>query len=73
MCLGIDALTSNLDIAGAWEALLVFDILIFILTIAKTYRNWCKPIVAGRISLYSLILRDGMYYIRCLLARDAEN
>jgi hypothetical protein len=50
-----------LDLAVAWEALLGFDSLIFILTLLKTYR--VRPrhhfMLQKRINIVSLVLRDG--------------
>jgi hypothetical protein len=50
-----------LDLAVAWEALLGFDSLIFILTLLKTYR--ARPrhnfMLQKRINIVSLVLRDG--------------
>ncbi len=50
-----------LDIAVAWEALFVYDILIFALTLFKTYRerSYYRPGQRRRIDLVGLIVRDG--------------
>ena len=52
----------SVDFAAAWEALLAFDSLIFILTVLKTYkgrhRHYFIPV--KRINIVSLVLRDGV-------------
>ncbi len=50
-----------LDIAVAWEALFVYDILIFALTLFKTYRErfYYRPGRRYNIDLVGLIVRDG--------------
>ncbi|TFK31907.1 hypothetical protein BDQ12DRAFT_566085, partial [Crucibulum laeve] len=48
--------------AGAWEALFVYDSIIFGLTIFKTWQTRREHTVTGiNIPLASLILRDGKY------------
>jgi hypothetical protein len=51
----------RVDFATAWEALLVFDSLIFILMVLKTYKGRHRRnfISVKRINIVSLILRDG--------------
>jgi len=52
----------RVDLAAAWEALLAFDSLIFILTVLKTYkgRHRHRFISMRRINIVSLVLRDGV-------------
>ncbi|KAI0342270.1 hypothetical protein BDW22DRAFT_1345436 [Trametopsis cervina] len=49
----------NKHIAVAWEALFTFDSLIFILTLAKTYKERANYDFTGRANLVNLIVRDG--------------
>ena len=46
------------DYAAAWEVNLVYDTIIFILTITKTWEER-RGISGERISLFQLMLRDG--------------
>ena len=63
-----------LDIAVAWEALLLFDSLVFVLTLLKTYkmrpRHDFTPL--GRINIVSLVLRDGMSVDRLLYYYETD-
>lgn len=61
-CFDRGRLTTRADIAAAWEALLATDVLIFFLTLAGTYKNWRQYTPPGRISLHTLLLRDGTCY-----------
>ena len=51
--------TSILDIAVAWEALFVYDIMIVTLTLLKTYKERFRFRRENRGDLVSLIVRDG--------------
>ncbi|KAF5318787.1 hypothetical protein D9619_010639 [Psilocybe cf. subviscida] len=56
---GLDYKTS-IRIAGAWEALLVYDCIIFGLTIYKTWTARLDHVITGiSIPLITLLLRDG--------------
>ena len=48
-----------LDTALAWEALFIFDLMIFLLTFYKTYKEQLKYSLAERLDLLSLIVRGG--------------
>jgi len=64
-----------IHIAVAWEGLLIFDSLIFILTVLKTYngRRRHHLITLRRINIVSLVLRDGaIYYVVMVLANLAN-
>lgn len=51
----------HIGIAGAWEALLVYDCIIFGLTIYKTWTARVGHVINGiRVPLITLFLRDGM-------------
>ncbi len=54
-------LSAQLDIAVAWEALFAYDILIFSLTLFKTYRerSYYRPGQWQKLDLIGLIVRDG--------------
>lgn len=50
----------SLGFGGAWGGMLVFDALVFILTVYKTFTiRW-----TSRLNLLTLILRDGESHIR---------
>lgn len=51
--------TSITDIAVAWEALFVYDIMIVTLTLLKTYKERIHIRRESRGDLVSLIVRDG--------------
>lgn len=53
---------SELDLAAPWEALAFYDLLIFAMTVAKTYRRLDRPAVSHGQLLWELILRDGTYF-----------
>ncbi|KAF9549073.1 hypothetical protein CPC08DRAFT_823474 [Agrocybe pediades] len=60
--IGLDRETA-FRIAGAWEALLVYDCLIFTLTIRKTWKGRKAYAMTGTsMPLVTLILRDGAIY-----------
>ena len=51
---------SSLGLAVSWEALFLFDLLIFALTLFKTYRaQILRDIASGRSSTMFVFLRDG--------------
>ena len=49
------------DYAAAWEASFVYDTIIFILTVAETWK-WRQGISGERIGLVQLMFRDGRFY-----------
>ncbi|KIK76520.1 hypothetical protein PAXRUDRAFT_835335 [Paxillus rubicundulus Ve08.2h10] len=63
--MGIDARTA-MHFAAAWEALLVFDSLVFLMTLRKTLKPYLRsgPLSPGqKLNIMALIFRDGaMYY-----------
>ncbi|KAF5318709.1 hypothetical protein D9619_010635 [Psilocybe cf. subviscida] len=59
---------SSIRIAGAWEALLVYDCIIFGLTIFKTWSARHHHVITGiSIPLTTLLLRDGAIYFAVLV------
>ncbi|KIM74113.1 hypothetical protein PILCRDRAFT_828522 [Piloderma croceum F 1598] len=66
---------TGIHLAVAWEALLGFDSLIFILTLLKTYR--VRPrhdfILPKRINIVSLVLRDGAIYYAVMVLANLAN
>lgn len=53
------------DLAIAWEVLLVYDIVIFTLTVVKSWRTRLRrdrPFEFSRSSVLDLIVRDGAHY-----------
>jgi len=61
--------------AAAWEGLLLFDSLVFILTILKTYRgrNRHHFISSRRFDIVSLVLRDGAVYYAIMVLSNLAN
>ncbi|KAF4616862.1 hypothetical protein D9613_008214 [Agrocybe pediades] len=61
-------------IAGAWEALFVYDSIIFTLTILKTWKARREHRITGvTIPLISLILRDGAIYFAVMALCNFAN
>lgn len=52
-------------LAASWEALFVWDSVLFGLTLYKTCQSWTHPILGkgAKMNLVSLILRDGNSHI----------
>ena len=50
-----------IDVTALWEAVTVFDLLIFFLTVAKTYSMWRSHRNANQENLYALLFRHGEY------------
>ncbi|KAJ3520567.1 hypothetical protein NMY22_g12697 [Coprinellus aureogranulatus] len=74
----IDAVSSGISLAisglaGAWEALFVFDSILFAFTLYKTLRERRDHRITGiNINLITLILRDGcLYFASALLIFEA--
>ena len=52
-------LSLHTDIAVAWEALFVYDLMIFSLTLYRSYKERLEYGVPMHTDLFSLIIRDG--------------
>ncbi|TFK39561.1 hypothetical protein BDQ12DRAFT_743907 [Crucibulum laeve] len=62
------------NIAVAWEALLIYDSIIFGLTVFKTWQTRREYTISGiRIPLASLILRDGAIYFAVMALANLAN
>jgi len=61
--------------AVAWEGLLLFDSMIFVLTILQTYRGRHRHhfISSGRFDIVSLVLRDGAIYYAIMVLSNLGN
>ncbi|KAK7046532.1 hypothetical protein R3P38DRAFT_73849 [Favolaschia claudopus] len=59
---------SNIRIAAAWSGMLVFDVLIFVLTVYKALRYETR---GGH--LFSVLFRDGSLYFGIMIAANAGN
>ncbi|KAL4246339.1 hypothetical protein ABKN59_009105 [Abortiporus biennis] len=67
---------SQFYLSIAWMALILFDILIFLLTIMKTYqeRRTCHSAILGRMgSLIDLIYKDGAIYFGIMASVNIAN
>jgi len=66
---------SGVHLAVAWEALLIFDSMVFVLTLHKTYkmrpRHDFTPL--RRINIVSLVLRDGAVYYAVMVLANLAN
>ncbi|KAI0689558.1 hypothetical protein BC835DRAFT_249847 [Cytidiella melzeri] len=65
--------TSAIHIAVAWEALFVFDAMIFSLTLLKTYKERLKYSLTKRLDIVSLMVRDGAIYFGVMLIAQAAS
>ena len=55
----VDIHKRSVDIAVAWEALFTFDLVIFLLTLAKTYKERLRYGRRQKMDLVTLMVRDG--------------
>ncbi|KAI8986735.1 hypothetical protein BD414DRAFT_529044 [Trametes punicea] len=61
-------------LAVSWESLFLFDLLIFTLTVCKTFKERFKHrITSGRHDIISLILRDGAMYFAVMASVNFLN
>lgn len=61
-----------LDLAAAWEALFLYDTMMFGLTVFKTYSTWCRTdLESSNLPIHRLILRDGASSAFFFLARHS--
>ncbi|KAJ7487992.1 hypothetical protein FB451DRAFT_1390956 [Mycena latifolia] len=61
------------DLAAAWEALFVYDALIFGLTVFKTYSTWRRAGSQHYLPIHILILRDGALYFAAMALANLLN
>ncbi|GBE87488.1 hypothetical protein SCP_1101650 [Sparassis crispa] len=60
--------------AVAWEALFIYDILIFSLTVFKTFKERSRNVVTvGKFDVVSLIFRDGAMYFAIMASVNLAN
>jgi len=64
--------TSN-HIVASWEALFIFDTLMFLLVVRKTYTTWHGSGFDGHLPIHALILRDGALYFATIAAANFCN
>ncbi|KAG6906442.1 hypothetical protein DXG01_013925 [Tephrocybe rancida] len=64
-------------LAGAWEALFVYDSILFTLTMVKTWKNRSEftlnPSQSGTVSIIYLIFRDGAIYFAVMALANLAN
>ncbi|KZT10446.1 uncharacterized protein LAESUDRAFT_721805 [Laetiporus sulphureus 93-53] len=61
-------------IAVAWESLFVYDVIIFSLTLCKTWKErFLHPILIERIDILALMLRDGAMYFAVMASVNLAN
>ncbi|KDQ60383.1 hypothetical protein JAAARDRAFT_32780 [Jaapia argillacea MUCL 33604] len=69
-----DTDTTGIHIAAAWEALIAYDALVFILTVLKTYHRGYRYRAPGaKIDLVGIMLRDGAIYFAVIGFVNAMN
>ncbi|KAJ7355271.1 hypothetical protein DFH08DRAFT_954768 [Mycena albidolilacea] len=63
-----------LDLAAAWEALFLYDTMMFGLTVFKTYSTWRRTdSESNNIPIHRLILRDGALYFGAMALANLCN
>jgi len=62
-----------IHLATAWEALFLFDLMIFLLTVYKTKQQRGMYSLTGKLGLVELILRDGAIYFGIMVFAQAAN
>ncbi|KAJ3492239.1 hypothetical protein NLI96_g123 [Meripilus lineatus] len=67
------ATITGIHVATAWEALFVYDLLIFTLTLVKTYRERSRYLTGNLNELVGLIFRDGAIYFAVMACANAAN
>ncbi|KAI0746960.1 hypothetical protein C8Q80DRAFT_1178553 [Daedaleopsis nitida] len=71
--LAADRITA-IRLAVSWEALFLFDLTIFSLTLYKTYRERRRhPVSIGKHDIVSLVMRDGALYFAVMACANAAN
>ncbi|KAH9852454.1 hypothetical protein C2E23DRAFT_825569 [Lenzites betulinus] len=61
-------------LAVSWEALFLFDLMVFSLTVGKTFRERNRQrVTSGRHDIISLILRDGSMYFAVMASVNFAN
>ncbi|KAL4244469.1 hypothetical protein ABKN59_008684 [Abortiporus biennis] len=75
-CIITQTPTSELHLAGAWESLIAYDLLIFITIVVKTYKRRAefRDEQLGRLgSVFVLIWRDGAIYFGVMACANVAN
>ncbi|KAF8890466.1 hypothetical protein BD779DRAFT_1671400 [Infundibulicybe gibba] len=64
---------TSIHLAAAWEALFVYDSIIFALTLAKTWREGRNVAIHKRLPVATLFLRDGAIYFAVMVLANLAN
>ncbi|KAJ6571563.1 hypothetical protein B0H19DRAFT_662613 [Mycena capillaripes] len=64
---------TNIRTAGAWSGMLVFDVMIFLLTVYKCYKYVVHNGSPLSGSLFAVLFRDGACYFIIMIAANAAN
>ncbi|KAF8890470.1 hypothetical protein BD779DRAFT_1671403 [Infundibulicybe gibba] len=64
---------SSIRLAAAWEALFVYDSIIFALTLVKTWREGRNVAIDKRLPVITLFLRDGAIYFAVMALANLAN
>ncbi|KAF8890461.1 hypothetical protein BD779DRAFT_1799537, partial [Infundibulicybe gibba] len=67
------SLDTSIRIAGAWEAVFVYDSIIFALTLAKTWQERRNVAIHKRLPVITLLLRDGVIYFAVMALANLAN
>ncbi|KAF8841089.1 hypothetical protein BDN67DRAFT_967566 [Paxillus ammoniavirescens] len=75
-CYTVSDKRTAIHLAGAWEALLVFDTLVFFLTLRKTFKTCLRSGLFSpgkKLSLMALVCRDGAIYYAAMVLANLAN
>ncbi|EPQ53530.1 hypothetical protein GLOTRDRAFT_130873 [Gloeophyllum trabeum ATCC 11539] len=69
------SLDAGIHQATAWEALFIYDVFVFVLTVLRTWRAPSMHLrsLTGRVSLVRVLLRDGAIYFTVMAAANLAN
>ncbi|KIK58809.1 hypothetical protein GYMLUDRAFT_245890 [Collybiopsis luxurians FD-317 M1] len=63
---------TSVQIAAAWEALFLYDFMLFVMTVLKAYKTH-RELRSLRIPLIDIIIRDGSWYFGVMAFANAIN
>ena len=59
----------TIELSGLWVGVLVYDTMIFLLTVFKTHQGWLKHRMTEQLDILSLMYRDGKGFHLCITVR----
>ncbi|KAF8874538.1 hypothetical protein BD779DRAFT_251819 [Infundibulicybe gibba] len=74
-CQGAPSRDTSMRLAVAWESMFAYDSMIFVLTLAKTWREGRKIKISGtrQLPMITLLLRDGAIYFAVTALANLAN